>query len=164
MPPLFETKFFCYVPRNRVITNTFKIRAGSSARESLLSSYSIAPFFLNPVQETDEPQQEMTHSTKLTPSVSDISWHPSIFRKENDKKPMYYIFFFRNLKNFFREKRRLSDPTQPFMQFGMKYDGENPKLVRFKTITDNQNLNKYDQSNYVFLIKELKLKSVVNIR
>lgn len=40
------------------------------------------------------------------------------------------------------------------MQFGMKYDGENPKLVRFKTITENQNSNKYDQSNYVFLIKE----------
>lgn len=80
-----------------MIKNTFKIRAGSSARESVLSSYSIAPFFLNPVQETDEPQQEMTHSTKLTPSISDISWNPSLFRKENDKelrKPMYYYYFF----------------------------------------------------------------------
>lgn len=72
---MFENKFFCYIPRNRIITNTFKIKA-TSRHGSVLSTFSLAPFLaLNPVTEIDELKNEnysnkfiselMNNSTKL---------------------------------------------------------------------------------------------------
>lgn len=60
------------------------MRFGSSGRESIMSSYSMMPFLLNPVKEIDEPQQEMTQSTKL--GESDFSsWQTPMNKKDYEK-------------------------------------------------------------------------------
>lgn len=72
----------------------------------------------------------------------------SLIKRETEKGTfMQENFEIKILRGFgVRDKRRLSDPTQPFMRFGLKLEGENPPhKLRFKTVTD-----KYDQSSLFF--------------
>ncbi len=93
IPPLFENKFFSYIPRNRIIANTFKIK-DSSRSESLLSSYSLAPFlFINPMEENDEIRNENTASTKLCFENSDFPSQNSLLKREFEKGKLMQCTF-----------------------------------------------------------------------
>lgn len=160
IPPLLESKFFCFAPRNRIITNTFKTKT-TSLHGSMISSYSMAPsILLNPVKEIDETNMDLASSTKYI-SETDFNSHTSANKKQIEKRPSLMQMLMnppqeQKFPNFFGvDKRRLSAPTQPFMKFGTKFEGDDPRKLRFKTSTENQNQYKYDQS--IIFLNQSKL-------